>query len=131
MAPLGKLLLFIIIVIAPGYGDWVPPSVCGSSGTDGGTLVLARRSPRRIRGGLELLSELDRATLDVFGRISLPGSLAPATVPATPPGAPPTTGAPLIPWPCGRTIVFRSSISVGVISDGSTNGSGRFEDFRI
>ena len=29
------------------------------------------------------------------------------------------------------TIVFRSNISVGVISDGSTKGSGLFVDFNI
>lgn len=57
-----------------GKGDWVPVRCEGSSGTDGGTLVLARSSPRRTRGGLELRRELERATEEVFGRFSLPGS---------------------------------------------------------
>lgn len=82
-------------------------------------MVFARKSPRRTLGGLELRKEFDRATLDVFGRISLPGSPALPVVDAA------------LEVLCGRTIVFRSRISVGVISDGSINGSGRFVDFNI
>lgn len=83
--------------------------------------MLARRSPRRTRGGLELRRELDRATLEVFGRTSLPGAGSPML---------PVVEAALEVW-CGRTMVFRSRISVGVISDGSINGRGRLVDFRI
>lgn len=81
----------------------------------------ARKSPRRTLGGLELRSEFDLATLDVLGRISFPGS---------PPLLVVDAALELGLW-CGRTIVFRSSISVGVISEGSINGNGRLVDFRI
>lgn len=80
---------------------------------------MARRSPRRTLGGLELRSELDRATLDVFGSTNFPGSLL-------------VVDAALeFGLLCGRTIVLRSRISVGVISEGSINGRGRFVDLRI
>lgn len=100
---------------------------CGdSSGTDGGIFGWLRKS-RLILGGLVLLSEFDLATFDVFGR----------TTPFC------------IGWVIGlvdigletvateealwspRTIVFKSNISVGVISEGSTKGKGRFVDFSI
>lgn len=38
--------------------------------------MFARKSPRRTLGGLELRKELERATLEVLGSISLPGSPA-------------------------------------------------------
>lgn len=81
--------------------------------------MLARSSPRRTRGGLELRKELDRATLEVFGRTSLPGSPMLPVVDAA------------LEVLCGRTMVFRSRISVGVISDGSISGRGRLVDFSI
>lgn len=83
--------------------------------------MFARNSPRRTRGGLELRREFDLATLDVLGRINFPGS----------PRLPVVEDAlEFGPW-CGRTMVFRSSISVGVISDGSISGKGRLLDLRI
>ena len=63
-------------------------------------------------GGLELRNEFERAILDTFGSCC-------------------TLSLLICPWWCGLTIVFRSRISVGVISDGSTSGSGRFDDFKI
>lgn len=72
------------------------------------------------RGGLEHRSELDRATCDIFGRLKLYELFMKLS------GAPmdevsvvsPMDVAKLL---CGRTMVFRSRISVGVIADGSTS----------
>lgn len=101
-----------------------------SSGTEGGTFALPLKS-RRTRGGLELRNEFDRATFDVFGKTIPLAGTAVAVLPLTVDFIDIVSSI----WPallkCGRTIVFRSNISVCVISDGSTNGSGRFVDFRI
>lgn len=83
--------------------------------------MFARRSPRRTLGGLELRKEFDRATLEVFGRTNFPGS---------PPLLVVDAALEFGLW-CGRTMVFRSRISVGVISEGSIKGRGRLVDFRI
>lgn len=91
-----------------------------SSGTAGGTLALFRCSRRNL-GGLEDLRELERATFDILG----------STIPLLLAG--------LGWWALRRfsflwsprTIVLRSSISVGVISEGSTRGKGLFVDLSI
>lgn len=91
-----------------------------SSGTAGGTLALFRCSRRNL-GGLEDLREFDLATLDILGNI-IPLLLVDFTWWA------------LSLFSClwsPRTIVLRSSISVGVISEGSTSGRGLFVDLSI
>lgn len=95
-----------------------------SSGTTGGTLALFLWS-LLSRGGLEDLRELDLATLEVLG----------STIPLL--------TFVICFWGCRLTflggsclwspltMVFRSRISVGVISDGSTSGRGLLVDLSI
>jgi len=107
-----------------GLDASVPPSPASGTGSMGLYASL------RIRGGLDDRKELERTTLDVLGN---PGP------PPAPPG-PPTVPLPewmtleltlrlALTWsflvlPSPRTIVLRSNISVGVISEGSISGVG-------
>lgn len=113
------------VFVASMPSRFMPEYCTGSSGTAGGTFAFPFKS-RRARGGEELRREFERATFDILGSIM---PLLPAIV-FNWVEHKPESSVLLLFW-CGRTIVFKSKISVGVISDGSTSGSGRFEDFSI
>lgn len=111
-----KLLLLHLLILGSLLIDVY--CIIWSSGTDGGTFALFLWSRRNL-GGLEDLREFDRATLEVLGStMPLLGLFRCALSLFS------FLWSPL-------TIVLRSKISVGVISEGSTRGSGLFVDLSI
>lgn len=100
-----------------------------SSGTAGGTLGWFRKS-LLILGGLLLLNEFDLATFDVLGNITPFCTGCTGRFGSTCDGVEIREDTEAVLW-SPLTMVFKSRISVGVISEGSTIGSGLFVDFSI